>query len=277
MPEIPRRLIFSINSGRCGSFYLAGLLATAEDVMAFHEAGPTMSGSFLQLLRDRSPETSFTQRSIKSQAIRQILARLPATCGYAETNHMFIKTFYDVVMENFQDCSIHVIILRRYLPAVLKSFINMGYFSERNHVWPSWMHLPGTCDSAFIPPESTTAPDQYDLAIGYLLDIEARVQRFTTRYPGCTLLNARLEALQEAENVAALFASLDIQLSARTLPMTGRIINARSARKAAIGIDTTLDYCRRRIDVYLENCARNRIPVPPLPQLEAHSRHTGCS
>lgn len=268
MPEMPRNLIFSINSGRCGSRYLAALLATARDIQAFHEAEPTMSGLFLKMLQDSPPEASFKARSVKAQFINKILDQLPAGTGYAETNHMFIKTFSDIVMETFRECNIQVIVMRRHLPAVLKSFINMGYFSERNRVWPAWMHLPGTCDSAFVPPESDRSPDQYDLAIGYLLDIEARVQRFRSRYPDCLVLETSLEDLQVADNVATLFRDLELQPTAQTLAMTGRITNQRSARKAAIGIDTTLEDCRQRIVAYLQNCERNGVAVPPLPQLE---------
>jgi hypothetical protein len=263
-----RNLIFSINSGRSGSRYLAELLATADNIQAFHEAEPTMSGVFLQMVTSNPPADSFRERSIKAGVIRQILDRLPAGTGYAETNHMFIKTFSDVVMEAFQDCNIHVIVLRRYLPAVLKSFINMGYFSARNRVWPAWMHLPGTCGSAFIPLESDQVPDQYDLAIGYLLDIEARVQQFRMRYPDCVLVETSLEALQDIESIEALFAGLHIHPTERTRDMTGRITNQRVARKAQIGIETTLEYCQERIDVYLENCAKHGVAVPPLPQLE---------
>jgi len=227
-----------------------------------------MNGPFLQMMRDAPPGASFTARSVKAQVIHRILDHLPAGTGYAETNHMFIKTFSDVVMDAFGDSNIRVIVLRRYLPVVLKSFINMGYFSERNQVWPSWMHLPGTCDSAFVPPESDQTPDQYDLAIGYLLDIEARIHRFRSRYPDCILLETSLEALQEADNVATLFAGLGLQPTAQTLAMTGKITNQRSARKAAIDIDTTLEDCRERIVSYLENCAHHGVAVPPLPQLE---------
>jgi hypothetical protein len=275
MSEIPRRLIFSINSGRCGSRYLAGLLATAEDMRAFHEAEPTMSGPFLQMLCDRPPAASFARRSIKAHVIRRTLGRLPERCGYAETNHMFIKTFHDVVMEHFRDCDIRVIVLRRYLPAVLKSFITMGYFSDRNTVWPAWMPLPGTCDSAFLPPQPPE--DQYDLAIGYLLDIEARIERFRSCYPGAVLLETSLESLQAAEHVMSLFAGLGLQPSARTAAVTGRITNMRSARKAAIGLDTTLEYCRRRIEAYLENCVRLGAVVPPLRQLQIPAGEGGCS
>lgn len=277
MPETPARLVFSINSGRCGSHYLAALLDTAEGMRAFHEAEPTMSGPFLQMLCGRPLEASFARRSIKAHVIRRLLGQLPARCGYAETNHMFIKTFWDVVMEHFRGCDIRVIVLRRYLPAVLRSFIRMGYFSDRNAVWPAWMPLPGTCDSAFRPPASAAAPDQYDLAIGYLLDIEARVERFRSRYPGCRLLETSMEDLQVTENVTNLFTGLGLQPSARTAAIAGRITNRRSARKAAIGLDTTLDECRRRIDVYLENCARSGIKVPALPQLQVPDHGAGCS
>lgn len=263
----PRRFVFCINSGRSGSEYLARLLGTAERVSAFHEAKPTMSGHYLHMICHRGLEATFTERSIKAQAIWQIVSNLPPGWIYAETNHMFIKTFFDVVMEAFKDHEIDVIILRRSLPQVLKSFITMGYFSERNQIWPAWMSLPGTCNCAFQPPPADRALDQYDLAIGYLLDIEARAQRFKLRYPDCRIHEIRLESLQNSDDMADFFVALGLSPTAATQDGLGRRINERSRRKAEIGIGTTLKYCEQRIEEYLWKCLNQGIEVPPLPHM----------
>jgi hypothetical protein len=170
-------------------------------------------------------------------------------------------------MEQLQGHQIKIIVLRRYLPAVLKSFITMGYFSNRNRVWPAWMHLPGSCDSAFIPPAQGRLPDQYDLAIGYLIDIEARVQRFKDRYPDCDIHETTLEALQEPDEVSSLFNWLEVVQHPATRDRLGKVTNDRASRKSEIGIDTTLDICTGRIHAYLEACRLAGVCVPPLPQM----------
>jgi hypothetical protein len=262
-----RRYLFCINSGRSGSQYLAELLATAKDVYALHEAIPDMSGPFLNMVRKKGLANTLSARSVKVQAIHEILGELPRRTMYAETNHMFIKTFFDVIMEQLKEDVITVIVLRRYLPAVLKSFINMGYFSKRNKFWSSWMHMPGTCDSAFIPPSLGRNPDQYDLAIGYLIDIEARAQRFIRQYPECEVHEVRLELLQNSPDVERLFEELHLQPTPETIDTVGRPVNERSQRKLEIGIKTTLEYCEQRISEYIGRCQESGINVPLLPQI----------
>ena len=122
---INHRLIFCINSGRSGSNYLAKLLGTAKEVMSYHEPYPQMIGNYLTLINQEDYTTSFTARKIKTFGIKDLLLKLPARQVYFESNHMFIKTFFDVVIQDFS--KVEVIILRRYLPKVLKSFIELGY------------------------------------------------------------------------------------------------------------------------------------------------------
>ena len=271
-PAVPdesrRRFIFCINSGRSGSEYLTQLLDTARDVYAFHEAEPAMTGRYLRMVLEHDLEKSFADRRIKAQAVWQRISILPPGAIYAETNHMFIKTFHDVIMESFKDHDIDIIILRRYLPSVLMSFIAMGYYSNRNPAaWYTWMHTPGTGKCVFQTPPFDEAPDQHDLAIGYLLDIEARAQRFKTQHPGCRIHEVRLEELQTAGEVKAFFAQLRVEPTAETWEMPGKPINVRAHRKAQFGIETSLEYCEQRIQQYLQRCRDHGVEVPPLPQM----------
>jgi hypothetical protein len=152
MKDSKHTFIFSINSGRSGSQHLAEILGTADCVSAYYEAEPNMRGSYLRILEKKGLVNTFDARLVKVRKILKPVRKLPPGTVYAETNHMFIKTFYDTIMESLRNHMIKVIILHRYLPSVLKSFINMGYFTPRNKFWSSWMHIPGTCDSAFTSP-----------------------------------------------------------------------------------------------------------------------------
>ena len=74
-------LIFSINSGRAGSNYLAKLLGTAREVISFHEAEPNMAGKYLHKLHGCSYEETFDERKIKIVSnITQPLSSNPLTC-----------------------------------------------------------------------------------------------------------------------------------------------------------------------------------------------------
>lgn len=264
-----RRFIFCINSGRSGSEYLARLLGTAAQVRAFHEPEPIMTGPYLRMAQELGLEASFATRAIKAQAVWQRLSVLPPGTIYAETSHMFIKTFADVVMAAFRAHEVDVVVLRRWLPAVLKSFVAMGYYSDNNPgAWGAWFHAPGAGHCAFRPPVFDAPPDQYDLAIGYLIDIEARARRFMEHYPQCRVHEVRLEGLQSAEQVATFFAALRLEAKPETARLSGMRVNDRSQRKAQFGIETTLEYCEQRIYTYLERCRTQGVDVPPLPQLD---------
>src|SRR5271163_992947 len=105
------RYIFCINAGRSGSNYLAELLATAQGVAAFHEAEPWMHGAPLHRLNVEPLSSSYAERRVKLDGIARLLAERPWAGVYAETNHMFIKTFFDVVIDEL--ANVEVIHLRR--------------------------------------------------------------------------------------------------------------------------------------------------------------------
>ena len=255
-----RRLVFSINSGRSGSKYLSQLLSTGRHVKSFHEAQPKMSGEFIEMINSKPFELSRERRRVKAEAIAEILRAGRRKEIYAETNHTFIKTFFDVVLEDFRN--VDVIILRRELALVLKSFIELGYFSSLNPVASNWMSSPNAATAALpaIGPDATL--DQFDLCIAYLLDIEARVERFKLDYPMVRTHDVRLEQLNEITYVAELFHRLGITPTAATKKLCGRVTNEKQPRKAHVANPTTVDECRRRLAEYIRNAKDQGIKIP---------------
>jgi hypothetical protein len=254
------RLFFCINSGRAGSEYLARLLATGAGVRGYHEAEPTMSGAFLDMVNRAPYAASFDERRIKSAAIRNILRDANAGTVYAETNHMFIKTFFDVVIEDFPH--LEVIILRRELALILKSFIEMCYFTPRNKNWPKWMSRPDGATAASRCISDFDRLDHYDRVIAYLVDIEARAVRFRATYPAIKTHDVRIEALSSEAKVAKLFESLRIPPGPMTRTLSAERINQRVAVKKHFANPADLGYCRERIHRYIERAAALGIPIP---------------
>lgn len=261
-----RRLIFCINSGRCGSKYLAELLGTAAGVRSFHEAPPAMSGHPLHLVNALPLSASRATRRVKADAIAEMLRAMAPHEIYAETNHMFIKTFFDVVLADFPGSD--VVLLRRSLPAVLKSFVEMGYFSPLNPVARDWMSSPNAATAALRPIGPDAALDPCDMAIAYLLDIEARAQRFIRDHPAVRVHETRLEHLLDPEAVAAFFRTLDLEPTERTRPFIGRIVNDRPHRKHRMNNPTTLDECRRRLHAYVARAIAAGIEIPRTAALD---------
>lgn len=261
-----QRLIFCINSGRSGSEYLAHLLDTAAHTDGVHEHRPSMHGYYLEPTLHAPMADSFEFRRDKERAIRDHMRERPDGHVYAETNHMFIKTFYDVVMECLSpDFDVRVVLLRRELPSVLRSFVSLGLFTETCEDTPKWMPGTQTYNAVFKPPVSDGPPDQIDRILGYLIDTEARAQKFIATYPACPVIEANLEDVITEAGAFSLFAALELKATDATRAMVGAKVNAREARKAEIGVSITLDECRARIASYLERCRQQGVVVPALP------------
>ncbi len=255
-----RRLIFSINSGRSGSKYLAQLLGTAAQVRSFHEAEPKMSGEFIEMINRAPLESSREKRRIKSRAIAEIVRTFGPDEIYAETNHTFITTFYDVVLEDFQ--KIDIVILRRDLALVLKSFIELGYFSPRNPLSYQWMSSPNAVTAALPALAPDSALDQFDLCIAYLFDIEARTERFKREYPAVPTHEVRLEQLNDIDFVSDFFGALRLTQTPATKELCGRAVNERRERKAKIDNQVSLPQCRERLVSYIAKSEAGGVKLP---------------
>lgn len=257
------RLIFCINSGRAGSNYLAELLGSAVDVNSFHEPNPKMIGKYLNLIERYRYEQTFKKRNFKVARIKDLLLKLPEKFIYCETSHMFIKTFFDVVTEGFPR-QVDVIVLRRYLPRVVKSFIELDYFSERNKTWPLWMSSPNAATSAIPCIDLDNNLDQYDLTIAYLIDIEARFLRFKAQYPNIRIHEVRVESLNIFSNTKIFFEQLRITPSEITENLCSKRVNQRkqTKNKYSGNKEVDLNYCQERIENSIEKAKALNIKIP---------------
>ncbi len=263
-PLAGRRLIFCASSGRTGTHYLAQLLGTADHVHAVHESPPYMIGHHLQAVLDRPLHTTYDERRIKAVVLRATLAGLPPHYVLAETNHMFIKTFHDVVLNEFDPQGISVLVLRRSLDQVLKSLMDLGYFTADNSHWASWMHLPHGANVLARPPEPIEQLDDIDRAIGYLFDIEARLQRFVTDHPGLDVVEVSLGDISTPEGGRELLTKLRLRATERTAAIAGSATNVRAnAKQRAFD----LAECRSRIFDYHARAQRAGLWVPDLSRL----------
>lgn len=168
---------------------------------------------------------------------------------YAETSHAFIKTFWDVVMDEFleddltgQQCQIDVVVLRRPLYEVvrdshgwcqaviqkksafelfvptLQSQACSLYRRNWTRIHADWLIEPGsalaTLPELRIPGRPDRNVQEMGAVLWYLHDTEAKAQQFWERYgmhPNVRVHEAQLKDLQTARGVDALFAALDLR------------------------------------------------------------------
>ena len=160
---------------------------------------------------------------------------------------MFIKTFHDVVINEFDQSDLSVVLLRRRLDKVLKSFLELGYFTQDNNDWVHWMHLPHGVNLVAQPPGSIENFDDVDRAIGYLFDIEARMQRFPVEYPGINVVEAAIEEISTNEGAERLLGQLGLKSTLHTQIVAGHRTNSRTTLKLR---EVDIDECRSRIVAY---------------------------
>lgn len=254
------RLLFCISPGRAGSHYLATLLGTAKNVSAYKEAKPVMAYEFVGMVNNLPLQYTFNQRRIKVEAIKQQIKRNPKDSIYCETNHMFIKTFYDVVINSFKE-SAEVIILRRNLPKVLKSFVDLGYFGH-NEESLNWMTRPGKINSVFPLYKPFNMMNQYEKCISYLIDIECRALKFKKEFKNIKTYEIDVDKLNNIEQVNNFFNLLNIRATEKTPKLVGTIINNRIERKKEFNTFTTIEKCQEECKKYLQETAKNHIIVP---------------
>jgi FkbM family methyltransferase len=260
-PLVGRRAVFCATSGRSGSQYLANLLACGEYVYSVHEAAPFMTGHNLAKVLDRPAAETYADRRIKADVIRSVVAGLPRGWTYAETNHMFIKTFADVVLNEFDPTGLSVVVLRRSLDQVLKSLLDLGYFTSSNDDWRHWMHVATGPQVLAHAPAPIDEHDDVDRAIGYLFDIEARQQAFVRDNPGINVVEVRLPEIQSVDGASRLLADLRIKATDRVSEVAGRPSNQRAVAKS--GARDIADL-RRRITGYHRRATDQGLWVPDL-------------
>ena len=248
--SVQPRLIFCANNGRAGSGYLATLLDATPKVSGGHERAPRMTGAWARRIAYEPRAESYDARLVKAAAIRAEVDRLPAGDVYADTSHMFVKTFADVVFDEFQHERLSVIVLRRNPVDVAKSFFELDFLGPRPLAWYDWLIPPTVPQSAF-PLSLEDVEDQFDLIFGYLVDIENRTQRLRELTPAVAWIDARLERISEVEGAAALFEKLGLAAPAGLEELTATPVNTKDRSKSITAQNVGRSHVERRLSEFL--------------------------
>ena len=180
--ERDARYIFPINTGRSGSKYLSVLLGSCEDVWAEHEPGPGGGAMNLQHLTLES--TYEKRKTIKIKDIDRIMRRHSTKSVYAETNPNFKTWFWDVTLDTFgaeQGKRIDVLVVRKYLPAVLLSIYELGWYSTPVK-GNGWLPTANGVNSMIKPLDADRALTPFERIISSLINAEAVAQQIVWRY-----------------------------------------------------------------------------------------------
>lgn len=243
-------LVFSANSGRAGSNFLAELLGAAPNVDSGHEREPNMTGAWLRRVAYDDPAASYDERLAKADAIRAELGQIPDGWTYADSSHMFVKTFADVVFDEFEHQRLSVVVLRRDPIDTARSFFELDYFGPSRRTWEDWM-IPPTAPRALFHLDRTEVTSQFDLIFGYLVDIHARTEHFRAMTPAVNWVAMTLDELSTVAGASALFATLQLRPPADLDERVDRPVNAKEKLKATVGQRVPRDFVRDRWSSFL--------------------------
>ena len=221
-----------------------------------------MNGRILEMAMNKPPGESYGQRRIKLLGINRTLSRLDSDTIYAETSHMFIKSFHDVVLDYYEN--VEVIILRRQLHKVLKSFIELGFFSDINPVSARWMHKPGSANSAAELLKPLDEMDQYEKCIAYLLDIEALARAFTLNHPDIKTHDITLDSITGSEGARHLFRELGARWTEESDRLYSSVVNRKDTYRSAIANFAPEEYCRERLNSYIQQAQDAGKSIPDI-------------
>jgi hypothetical protein len=202
-----RRLVFAASPGRSATEHLARILGTAKRTVAHHEAAPQMSGPWLRRIAFEDRGLSYEARRVKCDALRLSLEQLPDGGIYADTSHLFVKTFADVVFDDFNHHQISVIALHRPLVPLAASMLSLGWFSPMAPAWPDWL-LPPTAPESRFPIPADRVEHRLDLIVGYILDTDLRTRELRARTPEVDWIDVDIRTLKDRETVRDLLRRL---------------------------------------------------------------------
>jgi len=217
-----------------------------------------MTGRYVRMIEEQALNATFDERSFKADVVRERGEKAGVEL-YVETSHMFIKTFHDVVVQKLTD--VRVVHLRRRLTATLGSFVKLCYFTPRNPLWSEWMSSPFATTAAIRYPAEPL--DEIDMTIAYLIDIEARAERFKSEYPSTPFMETTLDALNDAQGIRELldFVAYPAPWGAVIAKM-GETQNGREERKRYFNVQVDAGYLADRVAAFVSRMESQGVRLP---------------
>lgn len=266
-----RHVIFCISPGRSGSKYLRNVLDVAQHTIARHEPQPKMNGEHLQrVILQGSRAHTFEERSrLKLAAMRTALEGTAPNVVYAETSHMFVKTFADVVLDGLGDCAnISIVFLRRPARDTIWSQLRLGWFSPGHSGKNVWYYdINDVHESERQVSYSTNSSDAIDSLIGYNADVLQRgveLERLIQRkqrqgdWKNVQLIDMWLKDVSDAQNVKTFLPKLGLTADVKRLAhLKSMDTNARELKKDRFSSTATIEQVDARIAYML-----NKLPLP---------------
>lgn len=178
---------------------------------------------------------------------------------YAETNPNFKSWIYDIALDVFPKSGydVRVVVLRKYVAALLKSLYETGYFTVRDGY--NWMETAAGVNSKVKVKllQNDNELDGFGKILSYLITSEAVfrhvIQKYGSEMGTPRFLEMRSERLYTAEGTMQLLEWLGVEPSDETIILAGTVrdkyVEGTSRRRKTV----SLAECDRRVNSFLES------------------------
>jgi len=264
-----RKFIFCVSPGRSGTHYLSQIFGLVRGVCSVHEPEHQFP-KYSELkphkwnLKQNLLSDSFTDRKqLKFWQIDDLMTTSHADT-YVETNPMFCTLWHDVILSEASNYDIKVIILRRNSVDVLKSILDLGWYSERNG--DHWMVSAYSANSLFSPPRNEVQASPTDYMIGHLVNAELYTQKITKT---CLALGYDVievssnDLFNDVESVLTLLSKCALETDRQKIQ---KILQSKHNKPAARKkyCDVPIELCTHEINEYLSACNKAEVKIPRL-------------
>lgn len=194
---------------------------------------------------------------------------------YAETNANFKSWFYDVVLDELPSSgySVTVVVIRKYVAAVLKSLYETGYFTSRDGY--NWMETAAGVNSnlKIEALQNDAELDAFEKIQSYLFASEARFRHILNTYGwydwtrrdsrrSVRFIQTRSELLYSRNGSLELLRQLNLEPSSATDKLIGIVADKyRAGTGKRRKMRTTLRECENRVREFLSKVRPSSVEI----------------
>lgn len=205
------RFVFCATTGRSGTALLAHVLGDRPGCHAEHEPYPIMNGPAIEARNTGRPRLAErVYRTRKSVNIRRLATGARV---YAETNHSFVRSFWESAWRDLGS-RMKVVHLRRDPVSVARSMTRLGAApGTENGNWWYLDHAWAGHRLARITPElADGAPLAHPFyrSLWYWYEVEARIREMHERAPDLPIRTLSWTRRMDAREVGGLLEWLDL-------------------------------------------------------------------
>jgi len=227
-----RSFAFVATTGRSGTTTLTRLFEDLPSCVALHEPYPAMKSDYATDSHDDEKLQCERFEKLKRFHILRAASKLDF---YLETNHLFLKNFYQPAIDYFGS-RLRVIHLRRDPISVASSFYAIGSVPGKTTLGSLYLIDPHRTDNVLpigeVLDKDPKFSDDLYRCLWYWYEMEARVVRLSEQYPELSLMHLATDDLNQPDRVRDLLGFLNLShLADAVLPKVGLRANEKRDEK----------------------------------------------